>query len=51
MAKCAYNNAKNASISHTPFELNCAFHPCISFEEDTDLYSQSKTADELSIEL
>ena len=23
----AYNNAKNASTSHTPFELNCGYHP------------------------
>ena len=26
MAEFAYNNAKNASIGHTPFELNCGFH-------------------------
>ena len=22
-----YNNAKNANTGHTPFELNCGFHP------------------------
>ena len=27
MAEFAYNNAKNASTGHTPFELNCGFHP------------------------
>ena len=51
MAEFAYNNAKNASTDHTPFELNCSYHPCVSFEEDTDLCSWSKTADQLSTEL
>ena len=36
MAEFAYNNAKNASTGYTPFELNCGYHPCVSFEEDTD---------------
>ena len=36
MAKFAYNNAKNSSTGHTPFELNCGYHPRVSFEEDTD---------------
>ena len=36
MAEFAYNNTKNASIGHTPFELNCGYHPCISYEEDLD---------------
>ena len=27
MAEFAYNNAKNASTGHTPFELNCGYHP------------------------
>lgn len=26
MAEFAYNNDKNASASHTPFELNCNYH-------------------------
>ena len=51
MAKFAYNNAKNSSTGHTPFELNCDYHPCISFEENTNLHSQSKLADELSAKL
>ena len=51
MAKFAYNNAKNASTGHTPFELNCGFHPRMSYEEDVDPRSQSKSADELSAEL
>ena len=51
MAKFAYNNAKNASNGHTPFELNYGYHPRVSFEEDIDPGSRSKTADELSVEL
>ena len=50
MAKFAYNNAKNSSTSHTPLKLNCGYHPCVSFEKDTNLCSQSKLADKLSAE-
>ena len=51
MAEFAYNNAKNASTSHTLFKLNCGFHPQMSYEEDIDPRSQSKSANELSEEL
>ena len=51
MAEFAYNNAKNASIGHTSFELNCGYHPRVSYEEDLDPRSKSKTAEELSSEL
>ena len=51
MAEFAYNNAKNASTGHMPFELNCSYHPCVFFKEDTDLCSRLKTADELLAEL
>ena len=51
MAEFAYHNAKNANTGHTPFELNCGYHPRVYFEEDTDPRSWSKTADELSAEL
>ena len=51
MAKFAYNNAKNASTGHTPFELNCGYHPRVSYEENIDPRSKSKSADELSAEL
>ena len=47
MAEFAYNNAKNASTGHTPFKLNCSYHPRVSFEEDTNPRSQSKMAKEL----
>ena len=36
MAEFAYNNAKNASIGHTPFELNCSYHPRMSYEKNVD---------------
>ena len=51
MAEFAYNNAKNSNTGHTPFELNCGYHPCVSFEEDTNPHSQSKSVNELSAEL
>ena len=51
MAEFTYNNAKNVSTSHTPFELNCGYHPRMSYKEDINPRSQSKSADELSAEL
>ncbi len=47
IAEFAYNNAKNTSTGHTPFELNCGYYPQASYEEDVDPCSQSKSADEL----
>ena len=51
MAEFAYNNAKNASTGHTPFELNCGYHLRMSYEEKVDSRSKSKSADELLAEL
>ena len=51
MAEFAYNNSKNTSTGHTPFELNCGYHPRISYEEEVEPRSQSKSADELAKEL
>ncbi len=51
MAEFAYNNAKNASTGHTLFELNCGYHPRISFEEDVDPRSRSRSANELAEKL
>ena len=51
MAEFAYNNAKNASIGHTLFQLNCRFHLRSSYKKDVDLCSRLKTADELATEL
>ena len=51
MAEFAYDNAKKASNGHTPFELNCGFHPQTSSKEDVDPHSQSKAANKLVTEL
>ncbi len=51
MAEFAYNNTKNASAGHTSFELNCGYHPRVSFEEDVDLRSRSCSANKLVEEL
>ena len=47
MTEFAYNNAKNASTSYTPFELNCGYHFRMSYEENIDSHSKSKLTDEL----
>ena len=47
----AYNNAKNASTGFTPFELNCGYHPRVSYKKTLDPCSKLKTAEELSSEL
>ena len=51
IAEFVYNNAKNASTGHMPFELNCGYHSCVFFKEDTDFCFQLKTAKELSSKL
>ena len=51
MVEFVYNNAKNFSTGYTPFKLNCGYHPCVFFEEDTNPRSQSKSVDELLAEL
>ncbi len=51
MAEFAYNNAKNVSTGHTPFEVNCGYHPRVSFKEDVDPRSRSRSANELAEEL
>ncbi len=47
----AYNNAKNTSNGHTPFELNCGYQPKVFFEEDVDFRSRSRSANKLAEEL
>ena len=51
MAEFAYNNTKNTSTGHTLFELNCGYHPWISYEDDVDPRSKFKSVDKLSAEL
>ena len=48
MAEFAYNNSKNASTGHTPFELNYGYYPRMLYEEKVDPRSQSKSANKLS---
>ena len=51
MVKFAYNNAKNASTSHTPFELNYGYYFKFLFEENINPYSISCYANKLAKEL
>ena len=51
IAKFVYNNAKNASTGHTPFELNYGYHLRVSYEEDINPRSKFKSADKLLAEL
>ncbi len=51
MVEFAYNNTKNASTGHNPFELNCGYHPRVSFKEDIDSRLRSRSANELPEEL
>ena len=51
MAEFAYNNSKNASMSHTPFMLNCGYHTYVFFKNECDVYSRSFSAERLAIEL
>ena len=51
IAKLVYNNVKNASTGHMPFELNCVYYPQVSYEEHINLCSKSKSADELFAKL
>ncbi len=50
MAEFAHNNAKNASIGYTPFKLNCGYYPRVSFKEDVDPCSRSRSANKLAKE-
>ena len=51
MTEFAYNNAKNASTGYMPFKLNCDYYPQMSYEQEVDSHSKSKSADKLSAEL
>ena len=51
MIEFTYNNAKNASTGHTPFELNYGFHPQVFFKDNVDPRSRSRFADKLVKEL
>ncbi len=51
MAEFAYNNTKNASTGHTPFELSCGYHPKVFFEEDVNPCLRFRSTNKLAKEL
>ena len=51
IAEFAYNNAKNANIGHTLFQLNCGYHPRVFFKEYIDLHLRSCSTNKLTEEL
>ena len=51
MAKFVYNNVKNVKTGHTPFGLNCGYHPWMLYKEEVDSRSKFKSANKLLAEL
>ena len=51
MTKFAYNNTKNANISHILFKLNCGYYPKILFEDKVNIHSRSCFTNKLAKEL
>lgn len=51
MTKFAYNIAKNTSISHIHFELNCGYYLQASYKKDINLQSQLKIRNKRVIKL
>lgn len=51
MTEFAYNNAKNANTGHTPFKLNCGYHPHVSLEKKIDTWSRSRVIDQIAAKL
>ena len=51
MAEFAYNNSRQASTMMSPFEALLGYHPRMSYEDNCDPRSKSRTADGLMKEL
>ena len=51
MVEFSYNDTKNSSIGHILFKLKCKYHPCLLFEDDTNLYFNFCSVEELVKEL
>ncbi len=51
MIEFTYNNTKNASTGHTPFELNCGYHSRVAFKENIKLCFRSCSTNKLAEEL
>ena len=46
MSEFAYNNSRQASTTTSPFEALLGYHPRMSYEDNRDPQSKSRTADE-----
>ena len=51
MAEFVYNNAKNASNGHIPFELNYGYYLQMSYKDKIDICFKLKLANKLEAEL
>ena len=51
MTEFIYNNAKNTSFSHTPFELYCGYYFQMLYKNNINPCSKSKLGDKLLAEL
>lgn len=51
MVEFVYNNTKNINIDHIPLELSYSYYPYAFFEDKTNLYPKSRSANELAKEL
>ena len=51
MAEFTYNKSKNANMGHTLFEINCGYHPWVSFEDKCNVCFKSSLANRLAVEL
>ena len=51
MVEVAYNNVKNISTSFTFFELNCGYHPRVSFKKNINSRTKFKSIDKFLAKL
>lgn len=51
MIEFAYNDTKITSIRYMLFELNYGYYPYISYKQNVNPYSRSKTANKLTRKL
>ena len=48
IAEFIYNNGKNISTNHTPFDFNCSYYLRDLFEDNADFCSRSCSGDKLA---
>lgn len=51
MIEFVYNNTKNINTDHISFNLNCSYHPYISFKDTIYFYLNFYLANKLAKEL